>query len=106
MQEYIFQGPTSKLSKKEAKIIAFTKIYLSHRRGKIRTVFDAGAKIQCVSLNKYLLKELDNLNNLRFRQRKYAKYYTNISSGSLPSNCDALRFFTYSFLPKQILKVV
>ena len=79
MQEYIFQGHTSKLSKTEAKRTTSTENYLSHHEDKninkpdkIRIVFDASAKIQYESLNKHLLKGPDYLNNLRFRQRKYA----------------------------------
>ena len=79
MQEYIFQGHTSKLSKTEAKTTAPITNYLSHHRckninktDKIRIAFDLGAKIQYKSLNKHFLKGLNYLNNLRFRQRKYA----------------------------------
>ena len=79
MQEYIFQGHTSKLSKTGAKRTTPTKNYLSHHRekninksDKIRIVFDVAAKIQYESLNKHLLKGPDYLNNLWFCQRKYA----------------------------------
>ena len=53
MQEYIFQGHTSKLSKTEAKRTTSTENYLSrhedkniNKPDKIRIVFDASAKIQ------------------------------------------------------------
>ena len=53
MQEYIFQGHISKLSKTEAKRTTSTKNYLSHhadkninKPDKVRIFFDAGAKIQ------------------------------------------------------------
>ena len=53
MQEYIFQGHTSKLSRTGAKRTTPTKSCLSHhwdkninKPDKIRIVFDIGAKIQ------------------------------------------------------------
>ena len=107
MQEYIFQGHTSKLSKTEAKRTTSTENYLSHHEDKninkpdkIRIVFDASAKIQYESLNKHLLKGPDYLNNLRFRQRKYA-VMVDITQWSW-----CTKVFMYSFLAKQTLQVV
>ena len=61
MQEYIFQGHTSKLSKTEAKRATH---YLSNYRDKninqpdkIRISFTAGIKISYKSLNKHLFKK-------------------------------------------------
>ena len=110
MQEYIFQGHTSILSKTEANRTASTTSYLHHhpvqninKPCKIRTVFDAGAKTKNESLNKHLLKGPDFLNNLvgallKFCQRKYAvmgditKMFHQVRV--LPSGPDTLMFLS------------
>ena len=108
MQEYIFQGHASKLSKTEAKSTTPTKNYLSHHRykninktNKIRITFDAGAKIQYDGLNNQILKGPDYLNNLRFRQRKYAVIVDVtqlfLQVRVLPSDHDTLRFLCTAF---------
>ena len=71
MEDYINKGNASKLSLEELKQTpSYTNYILHHsvksvnKPGKVRVVFDAGAKFQSTSLNENLSKGRDLLNSL------------------------------------------
>ena len=84
INDYISKGHASKIPLDETENDTFVKNYIPHhgvtnvnKPNKVRVVFDAGAKYKSTSLNQYLLKGPDYLNNLigiliRFRVGKYA----------------------------------
>ena len=84
MKHYINKGHAPKLSLKELKQTPSHTNYIPHhgvknvnKSGKVRVVFDAGAKSQSSSLNENLFKGPDLLNSLigvltRFRKEEFA----------------------------------
>ena len=108
MNDYIEKGHASKLSSEQTQTFSPITNYIPHhpvtsvnKPGKIRIVFDAGAKCKGVSLNQNLLKGPDLMNNLigilmRFRENKYVvmadvkEMFHQIKVKI--SDCDALRF--------------
>ena len=84
INQYIKDGHATKIDINQGNDNFNNKVnYIPHhavtninKPGKIRVVFDAGAKLQSTSLNENLLKNPDLLNNLvgillRFRQGKF-----------------------------------
>ena len=117
MQEYIFQGHTSRLSKTEAKRATH---YLSNYRDKninqpdkIRISFTAGIKISYKSLNKHLLKKphlIKGPHQFKVSPKKISShgwYNIHFLSGSnLTQWSRFTKVFVYNVLPKQTLQIV
>ena len=84
MKDYINKGHASKLSPEELKKTPSHTNYIPHhgvknvnKSGKVRVVFDVGAKFQSTSLNENLFKGPYLLNSLigvliRFRKEEFA----------------------------------
>ena len=117
MESYLKNGYATKLNTKLYNENNEIINYIPHhgvknvnKPGKIRVVFDAGAKINSTSLNQNLLKEPGYLSNLisiliKFRKEKFA-VMEDINTFHLiflsPKDRDALRFVWRKFLTDPI----
>ena len=108
MEDYILKGHAKKLNQTDNKKISRITNYIPqhavtnvHKPNKVRIVFDPGAKAKGKSLNEYLLKGPDFLNNLvgvllKFRERQFAiigditQMFHQVQD--LPADKDELRF--------------